>query len=218
MDNGSSDGTAAVADRCGARVVREERRGYGRACLAGMRELTNPDIVVFLDGDNSDHPDRIAELIEPILADRADFVVGSRTLGSAEKGALSLAQRWGNRLAAALLNRLFPVKFTDLGPFRAVRWDVLQSLDMQDKSYGWTVEMQIKAAFQGRRVLEVPTPYRKRHAGKSKVSGDVRGVILASTYILFYIVAAAWQSLRARFQIPPRFVARPPASKVSPRP
>ena len=185
VDNGSSDGTAEHARAAGALVVEEGRRGYGAACLAGIRALPEEtEIVAFLDGDGSDDPACLALLVEPIAAGRADFVVGSRALGRAEPGALSLQQRAGNAIAAAWLQARFRLPATDLGPFRAIRRRSLDELRMQDRNYGWTVEMQLKAARAGLRYVEVPVPYRRRANGTSKVSGTIRGTLGASLKIL----------------------------------
>ena len=189
-DNGSSDDTVAIAEANGARVVHEPRRGYGAACLRGIAALANPDIVVFLDGDYSDHPEQMESLIAPILNDEADMVIGSRALGNAEPGALTPQARYGNRLACLLMRWFWGVRYTDLGPFRAIRYSSLQSLQMVDTNYGWTVEMQIKAALHKLRTTEVPVDYRKR-IGESKVSGTVRGVIGASYKILTTIFFSA---------------------------
>jgi glycosyltransferase involved in cell wall biosynthesis len=187
VDNGSTDRTAEVARRCGATVVREPRRGYGRACLAGIDELRRrsrpPDVVVFLDADYSDHPDELCRVVRPIAEGRADFVVGSRVLGRSEPGALLPQQRFGNLLAAWLIRRLYGVRVTDLGPFRAIRWDTLAGLDMRDEDFGWTAEMQVKAARNGVRYCEVPVSYRRR-MGVSKIAGTVRGTVLAGQKIL----------------------------------
>ncbi len=190
VDNGSTDGTAAVASGAGARVVAEPRRGYGSACLRGIAELTDPDVVVFLDGDHSDHPAELPLLLSPIADDRADLVIGSRVLGRAERGSLTAQQVWGNRLACLLLRLLYGGGFTDLGPFRAIRYDSLQLLGMSDADYGWTVEMQIKALRRGLRVLEVPVSYRPR-IGHSKISGTVRGSLAAGCKIIGTILRYA---------------------------
>ncbi|MFW5926050.1 MAG: glycosyltransferase family 2 protein [Myxococcota bacterium] len=184
VDNGSSDGTAEVARSAGARVVAEPRRGYGAACLAGIAALPDDtDVVVFLDADASDDPSELPAVIAPILRDEADLVVGSRPLGRVERGALTLPQRVGNRIASTWLRRRFGMHATDLGPFRAIRASALAGLSMRDRDYGWTVEMQIKAARSGLRYAEVPVSYRRR-IGRSKVSGTLRGVVGASTKIL----------------------------------
>ncbi len=189
-DNGSKDGTAAIAEENGARVVHEPRRGYGSACLTGIEALDRPDIVVFLDGDFSDRPEQMASLVDPILRDEADMVIGSRVLGNAEPGALTPQARFGNRLACYLMRLFWGVCYTDLGPFRAIRYTALQRLAMADLDYGWTVEMQIKAALQGVPATEVPVGYRKR-IGRSKVSGTVRGVFGAGYKILSTIFLSA---------------------------
>lgn len=185
VDNGSTDATAEVAHARGARVVSEPRRGYGRACLTGIDALgaDPPTIVVFLDGDFSDHPDELPRVIEPIVADRADLVVGSRVLGRREPGALLPQARFGNWLAAVLIRRLYGLAVTDLGPFRAIRWVNLLGLRMADEDFGWTAEMQVKAARAGLRYCEVPVSYRKR-VGVSKISGTLSGSVRAGTKIL----------------------------------
>lgn len=186
VDNGSTDNTAEVARAHGARVIREPQRGYGAACLAGLAALNQPDIVVFLDGDFSDHPEEMHRLVDPIINDQVEMVIGSRVLGQAEPGALMPQARFGNWLSCQLIRLLWGVSFTDLGPFRAIRYRTLMSLDMQDRDYGWTVEMQIKAARDRIRIKEVPVNYRAR-IGRSKVSGTIRGVLGAGTKILFTI-------------------------------
>jgi glycosyltransferase involved in cell wall biosynthesis len=186
VDNGSTDRTAEVAREGGAMVVVEDHRGYGAACLAGIAFLRTdpPDMVVFMDADYSDDPTQLPDLLEPLLEDRADLVIGSRVLGDREPGSLSFAQRWGNRLATLLLALLFHAHFTDLGPFRVIRWDALVRLAMRDQDYGWTVEMQARAARLGLRSLEIPVRYRRRILGTSKVSGTLSGIWGASTKIL----------------------------------
>ena len=175
-DNASSDGTAQAARAGGATVLHETKRGYGRACLKAMayiaKKESKPDIIVFMDADYSDHPEELEKLVKPILDDRADLVIGSRALGRREKGALTPQQIFGNWLATKLLHWLYKTNFTDLGPFRAIRYTKLMALDMQDKTYGWTVEMQAKAARKELRCTEVPVQYRRR-IGTSKVSGTV---------------------------------------------
>ncbi len=185
-DNGSRDGTARVARAAGAEVVHEPRRGYGRACLKALRHIATdpPEVIVFLDGDYSDHPAEMHALVAPLLSGEAELVIGSRTLGRRERGSLTPQQRVGNAVACVALRGLYGARYSDLGPFRAIRWDVLADLDMRDPTYGWTVEMQIKAARQGRRHLEVPVSYRRR-IGRSKVSGTVKGTLLASGKILW---------------------------------
>ena len=186
VDNGSTDQTAKLAAAMGARIVRENRRGYGSACLAGIAATNNPDIVVFLDGDYSDHPNEMPDLIAPILENRADLVIGSRVLGNSEPGALMIQARFGNRLATSLIKILFGVSYTDLGPFRAIRYRALRDLNMQDKTFGWTVEMQVKAAKQALKIQEMPVSYRKR-IGVSKITGTLKGTLKAGWKILFTI-------------------------------
>ncbi|HEV8384303.1 MAG TPA: glycosyltransferase family 2 protein [Candidatus Acidoferrales bacterium] len=188
VDNGSTDRTAQVARAHGAQVVHEPHRGYGSACLAGMAALA-PDVTVvaFMDGDGSDDPADLPRLLEPIVRGEADMVLGSRVLGERETGALTPQQRFGNALAAVLLRVLHGARYTDLGPFRAIRRDALERLGMRDTSFGWTVEMQIKAARHGLRVLEIPVHYRKRRAGQSKISGTLRGTISAGAKITWTI-------------------------------
>jgi glycosyltransferase involved in cell wall biosynthesis len=191
-DNGSRDRTAAVAREQGAEVVHEPRRGYGAACLRALRHLASdpPDIVVFLDGDHSDHPGELPLLVDPIARGEAELVVGSRTLGRAERGSLTPQQIAGNALACAALRLLYGARYTDLGPFRAIGWAPLARLGMRDLDYGWTVEMQVKAARQRMRHLEVPVSYRRR-IGVSKVSGTLRGTLGASAKILWTLARHA---------------------------
>jgi glycosyltransferase involved in cell wall biosynthesis len=192
-DNGSTDRTATVAREHGAEVVHESERGYGAACLKALSHLAGdpPDVVVFLDGDYSDHPSELGSLIEPIVAGQADMVIGSRARGRQEQGALSAQQRVGNAIACRVLRLLYGVSYTDLGPFRAIRWETLEALGMQDRNYGWTVEMQIKAAQRGVAYREVPVSYRRR-IGVSKVSGTVRGSVSAGAKILWLLGRYAW--------------------------
>ena len=189
VDNGSQDETAEVARASGAIVVDEPVPGYGRACLRGMAELRRdpPDVVVFLDADYSDRPAEMTALVRPILEGRADLVIGSRVLGEREPGALAFQARWGNWLATRLLRLLYGYQFTDLGPFRAIRYDTLLALDMQDRDYGWTAEMQAKAARAGIRATEVPVSYHRR-IGKSKITGTVKGTVLAGYKIISTIL------------------------------
>lgn len=184
VDNGSTDETARVARAAGARVVREPRRGYGFACHAGAQAAGDADILVFLDGDGADDPREIPHLIDPIRAGHADLVIGSRTRGEREPGALLPHARFGNWLAARLMRWLYGLHVTDLGPFRAIRRPVLQALDMQEMTYGWPTEMMVKAARRGYRVVEVPASYRRRAGGRSKISGTLRGTVLAAYHIL----------------------------------
>lgn len=189
-DNGSTDRTGEVAAQHGAIVIRQPERGYGNACLAGMRYLQSlpaseqPEIVVFLDGDYSDYPEELPNVVAPILNDGQDMVIGSRRLGGMQAGAMTLPQRFGNWLAPFLIRLFFGYRFSDLGPFRAIGWQQLLSLGMQDKNFGWTVEMQVKAAKKRLKCTEVPVRYRKRAAGKSKVSGTVKGAFLAGVKII----------------------------------
>ena len=188
VDNGSTDRTADVARAAGATVVREPRRGYGAACLAGLAAMkpAPPEVVVFMDADRSDDPTQLPDLLAPILAGRAQLVIGSRTLGESEAGALTPVQRFGNRLATALLGLLYGTPATDLGPFRAVRWAALEALAMRDRDFGWTVEMQARAAQAGLTMIEVPVRYRRR-IGRSKISGTLSGALGAGWKILFTI-------------------------------
>ena len=189
VDNGSRDRTAEVALRCGARVISEPLRGYGRACQAGIAALGAADVVVFLDGDFSDRPREVADLVDPIVAGAADLVLGSRVLGAAEAGSLLPHQRFGNALACGLIARLWDVRFTDLGPFRALRCDALRILGLRDTGYGWTVEMQVKAVQHGLVIREVPVSYRRR-IGRSKISGTLKGTLGAGVKILAVITTA----------------------------
>ncbi|MGH1350043.1 MAG: glycosyltransferase family 2 protein [Methyloligellaceae bacterium] len=186
VDNGSTDETARVASSNGARVIHEPRRGYGQACLTGIQELKNCDIVVFLDGDYSDYPNEMHLIVDPILNGAADLVLGSRTAGKAQKGALTLQQQVGNNLACFLMRLLWKTKYTDLGPFRAIKHGRLMALAMSDKGYGWTIEMQIKAALHNLKIMETPVNYRAR-IGVSKISGTLTGSVSAGFKILSLI-------------------------------
>lgn len=187
VDNNSNDNTARSAADAGALVLKELRQGYGYACLKGIDYVQsmglNPDILVFLDSDYSDHPDQLPALIAPIIEGNADMVIGSRALGARERGSMTLPQQFGNWLATALIKRFYGVSYTDLGPFRAIKWPVLLAMDMRDTTYGWTVEMQLKAAKSKLRIAEVPVDYRVR-IGYSKVSGTVKGTLLAGYKII----------------------------------
>ncbi|OAQ40834.1 glycosyl hydrolase [Pedobacter psychrophilus] len=189
-NNNSKDNTALEAKNAGATVVNASDAGYGNACLKGIEYLKNKvkpqDIIVFIDGDYSDYPEEIKEIIAPIEKNKADLVIGSRALGIKEKGSMTLPQEFGNWLATRLIDLFYKVKFTDLGPFRAITWGNLSVINMQDKTYGWTVEMQIKAAKLNLRCVEVPVKYRKR-IGVSKVSGTLKGVVLAGYKIIWMI-------------------------------
>jgi glycosyltransferase involved in cell wall biosynthesis len=187
VDNNSRDATAARAQAAGAMVLHESRQGYGFACLKGIdyarTQQPPPEIVVFLDADYSDHPDELPLLVEPLLTQGYDLMIGSRALGNRQRGAMLPQQIFGNWLATTLLRWLYGAHFTDLGPFRAIRFNQLLALGMRDQTYGWTVEMQLKAAKQGLKCGEVPVSYRKR-IGVSKVSGTVKGTILAGYKII----------------------------------
>lgn len=195
VDNGSQDDTPKVAAEHGARVVEERRRGYGWACLAGVAEASDPDVIVFLDGDHSDYPEEMTDILQPIIEDRADMVIGSRILGHRERGAMQPHQAFGNHLFAFLLRLLYGQKATDLGPFRAIRADLFHRLQMRDTGFGWTMEMQGKAARLGARTVEVPVSYRSR-IGKSKISGNLRNSLLAGWVIFRTLV-------KIRLQPPP---------------
>ena len=187
INNASTDNTEQIAIKAGAIVLREPVPGYGRACLKGIEYLKQtqpvPDVVVFLDADHSDYPEEIPALLKPITQGKADLVIGSRALGIKEDGSMTPQQIFGNWLATRLLKVFYGVRFTDLGPFRAIRFSKLIELEMQDKTYGWTVEMQLKAAKKGFQCVEVPVRYRKR-IGFSKISGTVKGTIMAGYKIL----------------------------------
>jgi glycosyltransferase involved in cell wall biosynthesis len=186
-NNNSSDRTGEVAEKHGAIVVFQPEPGYGNACLKAMDFITQqevkPDIIVFLDGDHSDYPEELPDVLAPILDGNADMVIGSRALGKSERGSLTPQQVFGNWLATRMLRLFYGVKFTDLGPFRAIRYENLLQLNMVDRNYGWTVEMQIKAAKQKLRSVEVPVDYRVR-IGESKVSGTIKGTIGAGYKII----------------------------------
>ena len=194
-DNGSTDRTSEVASSHGAAVVAEPRRGYGNACLKALSHLPEgTEIVAFMDGDGSDVATELGTLLAPIEDGRADLVLGSRELGEAERGAVNVHQRLGNLLATFLIRLLFRHRYTDLGPFRAIRVSSLEALDMRDRNYGWTIEMQIKALRAGLRVLEVPASYRQRRAGVSKVSGNAWGSFAAGVKILWTIARLCFAS------------------------
>jgi len=188
VDSNSTDGTPEIAAKMGARVLRESRRGYGRACLTGLANANSPDIVVFLDGDYSDRPAELPILIAPILEGRADITLGSRLHERNSAEALPWHQVFGNRLAASMIRLLYGLKITDLGPFRAGRAEVLRSLALEETTYGWAVEMILKGALRGFRIVEVPVSYHPR-IGKSKISGTVRGTLGAGWFILTRIVS-----------------------------
>ena len=183
VDSDSSDETPFIAASMGARVISESRHGYGRACLTGLANADAADVVVFLDGDYSDRPAELPLLLEPIVQQRADITIGSRLAGRNSAGAMPWHARFGNWLAAALIRNLYGVKITDLGPFRAIRTEVLEAVALEETSYGWAVELILKGAIGGFRIVEVPVSYHPR-IGKSKISGTVRGTIGAAWFIL----------------------------------
>lgn len=191
VDNNSSDRTAQEAKNGGATVLRETRQGYGAACLCGINYLKGkanpPDILVFIDADYSDYPEEMIDLVAPILNDGASMVIGSRALGQRESGSMTPQQVFGNWLATSMIRWFYKVSFTDLGPFRAIRWDSLMEINMVDTTYGWTVEMQVKAAKLGFKSVEIPVQYRRR-IGVSKIAGTVKGTILAGYKIIFTIL------------------------------
>jgi len=192
VDNGSTDRTAEIARERGAIVVNEPRRGYGRACLSGIERARErpPDIVVFLDGDYSDHPEELPALVEPIARAEADLVIGSRVRGERAAGALLPQALVGNWIATRLIRLLYGFRFTDLGPFRAISWRALEALGMKDEDFGWTAEMQVKALRRGFRVVEVPVRYRPR-VGTSKITGTIAGSVRAGWKILWTIARYA---------------------------
>jgi glycosyltransferase involved in cell wall biosynthesis len=185
VNNNSTDNTESVAVNAGATVITETIQGYGASCLKGIdyAKLLNPDVVIFIDGDYSDYPEEIKLLLEPIQNMEYDFVLGSRVLGKRERGALPFQSRLGSTVAGFLINLFWGKKYTDLGPFRAIKYDKLLQLNMKDHWYGWTVEMQIKAIKKKLKVIEIPVSYRKR-IGKSKVTGTVKGTVMASIIII----------------------------------
>ena len=194
VDNGCTDRTPEVAAEMGAIVVQEQVKGYGSACLRGMAAIETaieegepaPSVVVFIDADYSDHPEELLRLVAPIFDDTHDFILGSRLLGNREAGAMPPQSIYGNKLACFLMRWFFRIRYTDLGPFRAIRYQSLRSLNMCDTNYGWTIEMQIKAARAKLRIKEVPASYRKR-IGTSKISGTISGTVKAGSKILFTI-------------------------------
>ena len=196
VDSNSSDGTPEIAAKMGARVLHEPLRGYGRACLTGLAAANRPDVVVFLDGDYSDRPDELPLLLAPIIEGRADITLGSRLHAQHSADALPWHQAFGNRLAAGLIRRLYGVKITDLGPFRAARADVLRQLELQENTYGWAVEIILKGTLAGFRIVEVPVSYYPR-IGKSKISGTLKGTVGAAWFILSLIVRYYFRHRRA---------------------
>ena len=200
VDSNSTDGTPDVARKMGAQVIQEPCRGYGRACLTGLANAQNPDVVVFLDGDYSDRPSELPILLAPIIEGRADITLGARLGDKSNPGALPWHQAFGNRLAAGLIRLLYGVKISDLGPFRAARAEVLRDLALEEATYGWAVEMIVKGAIAGFRIVEVPVSYYPR-IGKSKISGTLKGTVGAGWFILSRIVR---YSFRRRRAAPPR--------------
>jgi glycosyltransferase involved in cell wall biosynthesis len=197
VDNNSNDGTPDTAASMGARVIHESRRGYGRACLTGLAHVSEADVVVFLDGDYSDRPAELPDLLAPIIDGRADISIGSRLLGARSPGALPWHSVFGNRLAAALITQLFGQRITDLGPFRAARAGILKTIALEEMTYGWAVEMIVKGLLHGFRVVEVPVSYHPR-IGKSKITGTLRGTMGAAWCILSRVVWYRFRYLRAR--------------------
>lgn len=196
VDSNSTDGTPELARKLGARVIEEPRRGYGRACLTGIANAQNPDVLVFLDGDYSDRPAELPLLLAPIIEGRADITLGSRLSGESIAGALPWHQAFGNHLAAGLIRLLYGVTISDLGPFRAGRAEVLRTLALEEATYGWAVEMIVKGAIAGYRIVEVPVSYHPR-IGKSKISGTVKGTIGAGWFILSRIAMYTFRRRRA---------------------
>ncbi len=190
VDNGSTDNTAMVAAGAGARVVREDRGGYGRACLAGIAAADCADVIVIADGDGCDDPEDLPRILEPVTTGQAQMCLGSRMTGEAEPGAIPFHSRFGNWLGAMCLRVLFHQNVTDMGPFRAIRADALESMRMSEPNFGWNVEMQTKAALAGMRIIEVPVRYRKRRTGKSKITGSLAKSLEAGVVIIGTILRA----------------------------
>ena len=197
VDSNSTDGTPDLARRMGAQIIQEPRRGYGRACLTGLANTENPEVVVFLDGDYSDRPSELPILLAPIIEGRADITLGSRLSAKSNRGALPWHQAFGNRLAAGLIRLLYGVNVTDLGPFRAGRADALRALGLEETTYGWAVEMVLKGALAGFRIVEVPVSYYPR-IGKSKISGTIKGTLGAAWFMLTRIVRYSFRRRRVR--------------------
>jgi glycosyltransferase involved in cell wall biosynthesis len=194
VDNGSTDATAEVAREAGACVIEEPQRGYGRACRAGVEAVNEAcEIIVFLDGDGSDCPELLSRLVDPIVGGQYDFIIGSRTRGHREKGSMNFQQRFAGRLAGVLMRAIYGVNYTDMCPFRAIRRDALVRLAMREETYGWNLEMQMKAARAGLRILEVPVDHRRRTGGESKVSGTLRGTVLAGARIITTFARVAFE-------------------------
>lgn len=188
VNNNSTDKTREIAEKAGAIVIDEKKQGYGAACLKGIdyanRQKEKADIIAFLDADYSDHPEELSKVVDPIFNNEYDMVIGSRNMGKREKGSMTPQQIFGNWLATFLIRIIYKFQYTDLGPFRAIRFDALNRIGMVDQTYGWTVEMQVKAIKNNLKVIEVPVSYRKRGAGKSKVAGTLKGTILAGYKII----------------------------------
>ena len=197
VDNGSTDETATVAADAGGYVVTEARRGYGFACAAGSAAAiaSGADVIVYMDGDGSSLPEELPRLLEPIAANSAELVLGSRVLGFIAEGAMPPHQRFGNWLSSLVMNRLYRVSMTDLGPYRAIRAELLTELAMREMTFGWPTEMTVKSLKKGATVIEVPVSWHQRRSGKSKVSGTVKGSILAAYYILGTIFKYAFRTL-----------------------
>jgi glycosyltransferase involved in cell wall biosynthesis len=212
VDHRSTDGTPELAAHMGARVISEDRRGYGRACMTGIAAASAPDVVVFLDGDYSDRPAELPLLLAPIAAGRAGVTIGSRLAGRRTPGAMAWHAALGNWLAAGLISNLYGLKISDLGPFRAARADVLQAVGLEETTYGWAVELILKAAGQGFRVVEVPVSYHPR-IGKSKISGTFKGTIGAAWFIFSRI---AWHYVRQRTSGKRRSAGNPTSARQSP--
>ena len=200
VDNGSTDGTSAAAEAAGAEVVLQARRGYGNACQAGVDAAGDADVFVFLDGDGSFDPSEVGRIVGPITAGAADLVLGSRELGGVPVSALLPHQRLGNRLVALMIRRLYGINVTDVGPFRAIRRTTLEELAMRETTYGWPTEMVVKAARRRARIVEVPASYRARLGGESKVSGTLRGTLLAGYRMLALTLKYAWRDDRPRMR------------------
>ena len=196
VDNGSTDATAQRAQEAGAKVVSCPVRGYGRACRTGLNAVSDEcEIVVFLDGDGSDCPELMVKLVQPIIDDAFDFIVGSRTRGSREPGSMSFQQIFAGRAAGLLLRLLYNVRYTDMCPFRAIRRSAVEAMKMREETYGWNLEMQMRAAQAGLRILEIPVAHRRRRGGESKVSGTLRGTLLAGTRILATLFRVAMMAV-----------------------
>jgi glycosyltransferase involved in cell wall biosynthesis len=199
VDNGSTDDTESRAAAAGARVISEPNRGYGRACSAGVRAVSPESIIiVLLDGDGSDCPEFMQPMINPIVAGTHDFVIGSRARGKREPGSMNFQQLFAGRLAGALISILYGVRYTDMCPFRAIRRDALVELGMREQTYGWNLEMQMRAARKGLRILEIPVDHRRRTGGVSKVSGTLRGTFIAGTRILATLLRVALEKTKRR--------------------